>query len=200
MRVALERHPLHLSDAPQNDDVQPQVSFIIGHRGEPRLPHLLKTLESIAGQHNVECECIVVEQDVDAHLQGRPPPWVRYLHTPQPTAVMPFCRSWAFNVGARHARGELLVLHDNDLVISGDYAERSLNRFRAGFQVINLKRFGFYLSEEHTLRIFAGCAAFTDHAPESIMQNALGGGSIAIASGAVLFHRRHGRGVRRLGR
>ena len=181
MSVALERHSVRFSDAPANRGVRPQVSFIIGHRGDRRLRHLHKTLESIAGQHDVELECIVVEQDVDARLPGRLPAWVRYVHTPPPTADMPFCRAWAFNAGARRARGDLLVLHDNDLLIPADYAARSLSRVRAGFQVINLKRFGFYLSEAHTHEIFANRAALTDHAPESIMQNALGGGSIAIA-------------------
>jgi len=181
MRVALDRHPVRFCDAPANRGVLPQVTFIIGHRGDRRLRHLHKTLESIAGQHDVELECIVVEQDIDASLQGRLPGWVRYLHTPPPTADMPFCRAWAFNTGARHARGELLVLQDSDLLVSAEYAAASLSRIHAGFQVVNLKRFGFYLSEAHTREILANRGAFTDHAPESIMQNALGGGSIAIA-------------------
>jgi N-terminal domain of galactosyltransferase len=179
MGLALRDHPIRLSDAPAECGVK--VSFIIGHRGDRRLPHLLKTLESIAAQHDVGIECLVVEQDVEARLRGRLPGWVRHLHTPPPAADMPFCRSWAFNVGARYARGDLLVLHDNDLLLSADYASRSLSRMRAGFDVINLKRFGFYLSEAHTHEIFAGRSRIIDHPPESIVQNLLGGGSVAIA-------------------
>lgn len=186
MGLALRAHPVCFSDAPPEYNGLPEVSFIIGHRGDSRLPHLLKTLESIAGQQNTSVECIVVDQDVETRVRGLLPGWVRHVHTPPPSPDMPYCRSWAFNVGARSARGDLLVLHDNDLLISADYAARSLDRVQAGFDVVNLKRFGFYLSESHTREIFTGRSAITDHPPESIMQNLLGGGSIAITREAYL--------------
>lgn len=180
MRRALRDHPIRMSATPPLESGPPQVSFVIGHRGDHRLPHLLKALESIAGQCDTGIECIVVEQDVHPLLQGRLPDWVRLVHTPPPVADMPYCRSWAFNVGARLALGDLLVLHDNDVLIPADYAVRSLDRMRAGFDVINLKRFGFYLGEAHTREIFAGRAEIADIPPAGIMQNALGGGTIAI--------------------
>lgn len=186
MRLALRDHPVRFSDAPPEYGGLPEVSFIIGHRGLGRLPHLLKTLESIAGQSDVAIECIVVEQEVEACLGARLPGWVRLVHTPPPTPEMPFCRSWAFNVGARHARGQLLVLHDNDLLMSADYAARSLSRIRAGFDVVNLKRFGFYLTEAHTQEVFAENSVVTIRPPGSIVQNLLGGGSVAIAREAYL--------------
>jgi hypothetical protein len=186
MRLALRHHPICLNSSPANRNSRPQVSFIIGHRGDPGLPHLLRTLQSIAGQNDVGVECIVVEQDMDPRVRDHLPAWVRHLHSPPPTSNMPFCRSWAFNVGIRHARGDVIVLHDNDLLVPADYASRCLNRMRAGFDVVNLKRFGFYLSEAHTREIFADRSTLTSHPPETIMQNALGGGSIAIAREAFL--------------
>lgn len=180
MSRALRDHPIQLRDAPVRQSATPQVSFIIGHRGDQRLPHLLKTLESIAGQRDVDIECLVVEQDVEARLIGRLPDWVRHFHTPPPVAEMPYCRSWALNVGARQARGEMLVLHDNDLMVSSDYAARSLSRIREGYEVVNLKRFGFYLNEPHTRALFDGRSVLIEYAPDAIMQNMMCGGSIAI--------------------
>src|SRR5947209_3536838 len=48
MRRSLERWPIAMREAPETSGV-PRVSFIIGHRGTERLPHLLATLRSIAG-------------------------------------------------------------------------------------------------------------------------------------------------------
>jgi hypothetical protein len=188
MRRALSDHPIARSAAPAalalgNVD----VSFVIGHRGAARLAQLQATLESIAAQQQVSVECIVVEQDVERTAAAALPPWVRYVHTPSPSPDMPYCRSWAFNVGARHARGRLLVLHDNDMLVSHDYAAALLKHFEAGCEVINLKRFIFYLSQPHTAAYLAGTASLLDAAPEAIVQNLEAGGSIAI--GREAYHR-----------
>lgn len=184
MKRALVDHPIRFSAAPDAVAGTPDVSFIIGHRGDNRLPHLLKTLESIAGQQGVRIECLVIEQDNVPRLSGRIPAWVRHIHTPPPDTDMPYCRSWAFNIGAREARGQLLVLHDNDLLVSADYAARSLERMNSGCALINLKRFGFYLSKAHSQSLFEGTATLTQSPPESVMQNMLGGGSTAIERAA----------------
>jgi len=181
MRRALADHPVALTMSPRlPPGSDPKVSFLIGHRGSDRLPHLLATVGSIAAQSDVPVECIVVEQDVAARLTGHLPEWVRHIHTPPPAADMPYCRSWAFNVGAKHARGELLVLHDNDMLVPADYAERLLERIGAGYDVVNLKRFVFYLGVAHTEAFFTGRSGLLDQAPESITQNLEAGGSVAI--------------------
>ena len=59
-------------------------------------------------------------------------------------------------------------------------------RSREGYEVINLKRFIFYLSESHSRTICAGDKALSSHPPELIVQNAESGGSIAL-SRAVFF-------------
>jgi hypothetical protein len=156
------------------------VSFVIGHRGMERLPHLLSTIESIAGQRDVGVECLVVEQDTQTLVRAQLPGWVRYLHTPLPYPGMPYCRSWALNVGACYARGRVLVLHDNDMLVPTDYAREILRRADAGFEAINLKRFIFYLVSEHTRGAFAGTAALDWAPPSAIVQNLEAGGSIAI--------------------
>jgi hypothetical protein len=180
MQRALRDHPVRMRLAPTPADVVPQVSFIIGHRGDARLPLLLKTLQSIAGQQGVAIECIVVEQDSESRLAKQLPDWVRLVHTPPPVGEMPYCRSWAFNVGAKHARGELLVLHDNDMLVPIDYAVKLLEQVRRGHDVVNLKRLIFYLSEAHTEAFFAGQASLLAQPPATVTQNLEAGGSVAI--------------------
>jgi len=180
MKRALADHPIRRLPQPENFTARPEVSFIIGHRGMTRLPHLLATLESIAGQQGVSFECIVVEQEAESQLAGRLPSWVRHILTPPPVSDMPYCRSWAFNIGVKHARGSVLVLHDNDMLVPVDYAAQALERVKQGYEVLNLKRFIFYLNGKHTQGVFAGHASLIDKAPEAIVQNLEGGGSVAI--------------------
>jgi GT2 family glycosyltransferase len=54
-------------------------------------------------------------------------------------------------------------------------------RAREGYEVINLKRFIFYLSEAHTKAVCGGDRNLLASPAESIMQNAESGGSIAMA-------------------
>ncbi len=183
MRRMLGEWPLEFAPSPARPgggERLPALSFIIGHRGKERLDHLLATLGSIAAQLDVSCECIVVEQSLRPELAELLPAWVRYCHTPIPSEEHPYCRSWAFNVGGRLARGELLILHDNDLLIPRDYAAQAWRRFREGYEVINLKRFIFYLTREATLGLLRSPGTIPVTAPLSVMQNAQGGGSLAV--------------------
>jgi len=181
MRRAHADHPVVSAALPAaSQTLIPEVSFVIGHRGVTRMPHLLATLGSIAAQVGVSIECIVVEQDTESRLADQLPDWVRLIHTPSPAAEMPYCRSWAFNIGAKHARGELLILHDNDLLVPVDYAAASMAKVRSGYEVVNLKRFLFYLSQVHSEALFSGRMDLLSRPPEAITQNLEGGGSVAI--------------------
>lgn len=184
MKRALRRWPVHLEAQPSDQSGNVELSFIIGHRGEERLKHLLMTLQSIAAQRDVSVECIVVEQSFSPQVKDDLPLWVRYIHTPLPHANMPYCRAWAFNVGARLARGNALVLHDNDMLVPQDYASQLMARLQEGYEVANLKRFIFYLNESHSAKIFSGEASIADHPPETVVQNLEAGGSIAITRDA----------------
>jgi hypothetical protein len=184
MQRALGEHPINLAATPERASDSPDISFIIGHRGLARLPHLLMTLQSIAGQKGASCECLVVEQDSQPCLETVLPPWVRYIHTPPPAPDMPYCRSWAFNVAIRRSKGRMLVFHDNDMLVPFDYASRIRDHVDDGYEVINLKRFIFYLNEPHTQLVLSEERALTDDAPLSIVQNLEGGGSVAITRAA----------------
>lgn len=177
MRRSLRRWPIAMRDAPETNGL-PRVSFIIGHRGTERLPHLLATLRSIAGQSGVPIECIVVEQSVVPEIEQLLPRWVRYIHTPLPRPDLPYCRSWSFNVAVPAARGDVLVLHDNDMLVPERYAFEALQRIDEGYSFVDLKRFIFYLSENETRRVFV-TGAPPAGVPATVVQNLMGGSIVA---------------------
>ena len=180
LRRAMADHRIERRARPVSSSGTPAVSFLIGHRGLARLPHLLATIESIAGQRDVEVECVVIEQDAEPRARTHLPEWVKYIHTKPSIPMMPYCRAWAFNVGARIARGRVLIMHDNDMLVPVDYAREILRRIDDGFEAINVKRFIFYLSEAHSREVFQ--RARPDRFPPSgVVQNLEAGGSVAIA-------------------
>lgn len=180
LRRALRDFPVVFSAAPRAVREQVDVSFVIGHRGLERLPHLLLTLQTIRSQEDVSHECIVVEQSPTPEIDRALPRWVRYIHSPVADATMPYCRSSTLNIGAKLARGALVVFHDNDLLLPTRYASLAMERLRAGFEVMNLKRFTFYLGEKETRRILAAGSIPVDTEPEMIVQNLEAGGSVAV--------------------
>jgi hypothetical protein len=180
MNRALEKWPIELRAAPAENPDAVEVSFVIGHRGLQRLPHLLLTLQSIAAQRGVGFECLVVEQSALPEVERHLPSWVQYIHTPLPKADIPYCRSWAFNVGARIARGNVLVMHDNDMLVPVDYSAQLLAMVRDGYEVANLKRFIFYLTKADSTAVLAGEGSLFRSRPESVVQNLEGGGSFGI--------------------
>src|SRR5882672_9865197 len=97
MRSAFAQWPIALRESPVRRAATPVVSFVIGHRGLARLPHLLATLHSIAGQTDVQVECIVVEQSSTPEIASRLPSWVRYIHTPTPRPDYEYNRAWTLN-------------------------------------------------------------------------------------------------------
>jgi len=181
MKRALRDWPIRVSDHPGSQLGEPTISFIIAHRGSERLPHLLLTLKSIAAQRRTKFECIVVEQSPTCEVKNHLPSWARYVHTPLSNPVAAFSRSWAFNVGARNAQGEVLVLHDNDMLIPQDYASEILKHRDEGSDVINLKRFIFYLTEKDSKEILTSKRSITTATAQVVVQNLEAGGSVAIS-------------------
>jgi hypothetical protein len=178
MRAALEEWPIVFNEASPAGGV-PDVSFVIGHRGMARLPLLLTTLRSIAAQTNAVIECVVVEQAVAQEAAPHLPEWVRYVHTPPPDPKMPFSRSWALNVGARAARGRILVLQDNDMLIPSRYAQALRERVDRGAEILDLKRFTFYLTPRQSEAVVAKRRLELEEPPQTIVQN-LRGASTAV--------------------
>jgi hypothetical protein len=184
MRRALRDWPIAFADAPHDGKETPQLSFIIGHRGSDRIPYLLATIGTIDAQCDVRCECIVVEQSAYPEVAPRLPSWVRYLHTAVGKPSMPYCRAWALNAGARIAKGKLLVLHDGDMLVPQAYARELWVRYEAGFEVLNLKRFVFYLDRAQSVATVSTRQVSLTAPPEAVVQNLEAGGSVAIAADA----------------
>jgi N-terminal domain of galactosyltransferase/Glycosyl transferase family 2 len=178
MRAAFEEWPVVLGDAPPGGD--PAVSFVIGHRGLQRLPNLLLTLRSIAGQSDIAIECIVVEQSVATEVRDQLPPWVRYVFT---ESRGDYNRSATLNAGTAAARGEVVILHDNDMVVPARYAAEVLERVGEGARFVDLKRFIFCLDEAETARAFASGRVGHAVPVATIVQNSQGA-SIAATKAA----------------
>ena len=179
LAAALRDCPIRLVETPEpaaRDGAAPEASFIVGHRGLERLPQLLLVLKSIAAQQGIQTECIVVEQAASPQIRGHLPDGIRYVHDPIGAPEAPYSRSRAFNAGAALARGRVLILHDNDLLVPERYAEHAWKLVGEGFEVVNLKRFIFYRSEG----IHAGQSPLAGNV-ESVLENATGGGSLALA-------------------
>ena len=178
--------PFAFADTPREAVGSVQASFVIGHRGSERVPQLVATLASIAAQRGCRCECIVVEQSPIAEIAHLLPRWVRYAHTPPPVPEMPYCRSWTLNVGARLASGSLLVFHDGDMLVPEAYAAELWRRHEEGYEVINLKRFIFYLSARHSEEIQSKRRIDFLQSPDAVVQNSEAGGSVAMDREAFL--------------
>ena len=182
LRRALAQWPVHLAAESRMEALapSPQLSFIIGHRGRERLPHLMLTLASILGQRGAAIESIVVEQDPEPKLQTALPGGVRYCHVPLPGNETRYSRSAAFNAGARMARGAMLVLHDNDLLVPRDYAAEILLLHRQGFEAGQLSRFLYYLDTVSTKQWLSGFADPRKARVECVVENSAGG-SLAVS-------------------
>jgi hypothetical protein len=124
-----------------------------------------------------------VEQADDPAIEKHLPSWVRYCFCPSRPKGALYNRSLAFNVGARMARGKLLVLHDNDMLVPACYARELAMRWNDGARVINLKRFIFYLNEADSRAIVASRRVTAGTTPDIVLQNLTGGGSLAVDSG-----------------
>lgn len=158
------------------------ISIIIGHRGFERLPLLLCTLKYIAGQCGVGIECIVVEQDSTSLIREALPIWVDYYW--QSTVGGGYNRSSAFNYGASKAKGRILLLHDNDMIVPASYCREIVDIINSGYDAVNPKRFVYYLSREHTESIIDLDGKIVIDAPDYIVQNLEAGGSVAITKEA----------------
>ncbi len=184
-RKALRDFPIRLTQEPENlGPKQPEVSFIIGHRGMERLAILLATLQSIAGQKNCSIECIVVEHDVDVLVKSFLPSWVKYRHIPLTGENKAFSKSKTFNTGARVAKSNIIILHDGDMLVPEAYADEVLRCHEKGYDFVSLKRFIFYLSQISSQALINKRSVAVYPEIEAISQNLRGGGSCAISRSA----------------
>lgn len=188
LRLALRAWPVRMDgERDATMDATPDVSFIVGHRGEERLPLLLATLRSLRSQKGCSTEIVVVEQAVEPILEGRLPEGVKWVHQQPRGGDMRFSRSWAFNRGVLEARGRIVVLHDNDILAPAAYAAETMRLAGLGFEAMRLQRYVFYLDEESTKSLTrdAGDEPLSKRRwhVEAVRQNCQGG-TIAVTKDA----------------
>lgn len=110
-------------------------SYLLPFRddGRGRLDSLLAVLGWVAPLEHTEF--LVIEQD-RAPCAGISslPDSVRHVFLFNPG---PFNKSWAFNVGAKNARGEVLALADVDILVDASVIQACLNECRGKFEAIN---------------------------------------------------------------
>ena len=159
LQQSLKEWPVRLSDKDAGKPtVDPEVSIIIGVRGTARLQSFQTTLASLFGQQGCRCEIVVVEQSVRPEFESHVPDSVRYIHTQATHPNMPYNRSWTLNVGARVARGRIVVLHDADMVVPARFAAVIAERMSDNFDVLRLGRYIFYLDQPSSEGVYKGAS------------------------------------------
>jgi hypothetical protein len=183
MRRALSEHPVGGAVASRGRREGPLVSFVIGHRGSERLPLLWAVLASIAAQEHSAVECVVVEETCSGDRPSILPSWVRHVRVSVADGRERYRKSRSFNLGARAAKGEVLVFHDGDILVPRDYSTTVCARTASGSEIVDLKRYLFYLTSLHTDELLQRRAELTTLPPDMVVQNAPGG-TIAVSRSA----------------
>jgi len=129
------------------DTLQPDVSVIIAFRGGGRLAQLLCCIATLKSQQDCAIEIIVVEQSWEPLLHDDSIEGVRYFHARSVREGMAFNKSWALNVGARHARSDILVFHDGDMLAPTDYICAVREIMGRGYQAARIPRLVFHPSQ-----------------------------------------------------
>ncbi|MEL6106171.1 MAG: galactosyltransferase-related protein [Planctomycetota bacterium] len=163
---------------------RPQVSFVIPHRGSDRQSLLELTIRSIASLEG-DVECIVVEQDRNQCLRDLPGNTL-HTHLPHPSGDQRWHKCYAFNEGAKLARGRIVVCHDGDLLMPQRYLDVIVEHLmRREQDVVYPQRFLYYLSEGTTQRLIAeqSTEPLLQETPVMVKQNWTGG-TLAITKDA----------------
>ncbi len=185
MDAALREWPIRFAPRPQSSGGKPKLSFVIAHAGAARVPQLRRTLYSLFAQDAVECEYIVIDQS-EVPFLDRLPEGIIYRHLNKSRVPPGWRKSWAFNVGARMARSDLLVFHDGDICAPASYAGELLRAFQDGKPgAVSLQRLLFYLNASDTGSVDAQDRIPRACAPDLIFQNWKGG---TIAVNREAFH------------
>lgn len=150
MGASLRQWPIRFAARPSRQAMPPQVTFVLAHAGKQRLPQLLRTLQSLFAQDDIACEYLVVDQSPDPVLDDIPE-GVVYRHLDKTRVAQGWHKAWAFNVGARLARADILVFHDGDICVPAGYARELVRAFGDGrYAAASLQRLLFYLGKADT--------------------------------------------------
>ncbi|MBS0201603.1 MAG: glycosyltransferase [Planctomycetes bacterium] len=178
MCAALREWPIRFADRPASRE-GPRVSFIFAHAGRDRVTQLCRTIHAVFAQQDVQVECIVVGQS-PSPVEGNLPDGIRFRHLDKSNVAPGWHKSWAYNVGARIATGDVLIFQDGDVCPPQRYAsEVARTILQDGYDVASIQRFLFYLDPATTRRIEECNSLEIGCTPERVFQN-WKGGTIAV--------------------
>jgi len=152
----------------------PEVSIIIAFRGIERLAQLKTCLATLQSQQGVNSEIILVEQSRQQLLNADLLPGVRLIHARSTSLDMPFNKSWAMNVGARHARAGILIFHDGDILAPAEYVKSIVAIIQRGFHGARIPRLVFYPDRSTSEMIQAGDSIDGIQSINEVRQNCRG--------------------------
>jgi predicted glycosyltransferase involved in capsule biosynthesis len=182
MRKALREWPIRFNGKAHQKGT-PDISFVIPHRGAERLPLLQTALQTILSQRGISIECIVVEQSAKPEITELLP-GIRHIHLPHKTNTNGWYKSWAFNIGVKDARANIVVCHDGDILVPCDYGREILKHMgNTNLEVLHLQRFLFCLNQTDTNKTTTAKKLPNNAVPERVRQN-WQGGTLAIKKNA----------------
>lgn len=177
---ALAEWPIEFAQEPvRAGRDEPEVSVIFTHSGADRLPLLLRTIETVNAQREVACECIVVDQS-KVPVRDALPRHVRHIWLDNSALEPGWRKSWGYNVGARAAKGDILVFQDGDVLMPTRYAGEVCSVLGSGHHAAaSLQRFLFYVDRPTTSLVLEG-PLHADRAQVEQVRHNWKGGTIAI--------------------
>ncbi len=167
----------------------PMVSIVVPHGGVERLPHLMTTLASLR-QQEASVEIIVVEMSPSPVAQACARRWsCRHLfieHTGE------FERARALNAAQAIAVGELVLWHDNDLLLPAGFIARAVQELRErNLDFLTPYTSVRYLSAADTLAVMQGVSTAAACQPVNVLASGSGAsGGIGLVRRT--FLQRHG--------
>lgn len=141
-----KQEPIEFSECRSRACAKPYFSIIIPVGGRDRLHILPLVLDTFYGQSRDDFEIIVVEHSSEAHYHWVAHRGVVYEHIPMPSGGS-FNKSLAFNRGVSLARGEVVVLHDADVLVPCRFLESVSQLLEMGYEAVRPMRFLFGLGE-----------------------------------------------------
>lgn len=180
MHLSLTEWPILFHDEPRVIAERPRISFIFAHGGSERLTQLRRVIRSIFAQQEVPCEVVVVDQTSHALLPALPPA-VTYRHLAKDGVAPGWHKAWAYNLGARLARGDVLVFHDGDICVPERYAIEILAAIDTrNHAAASLQRFLFYLTARATRGLEEQDPPMLEGLEPDVVSQNWKGGTIAI--------------------
>jgi hypothetical protein len=172
LRSCLREFPVVLADSPHIFDMEhsPRISVILPVGGRERLPLFCAVVASFWGQTLQDIEIIAVEYAEHPEFAEDCPVGVRYIHRPKENG-REFNKSLAMNSGVKAARGNIVLLHDADVLVPTGYLSSILEIIVKGWEAVRPARFAFFLDQDDSRSIVRDRVTGQIERVEEVMAN-----------------------------